>query len=241
MRDKDIVALLTLASLILYFLSPPIIKFMLIAFILLFSPGYFAIKSYREVSEEEALIFSVPLSIGISGIIAVLLSSLSLLSSRTMLLSVGIIILILYIFSKPLKIEKIKIRMPDRIISVLIILMLVTALGWIYAEQSINPMKEVDIAIEEWPHNATLNSTLEFLIYVKNWNYEAHTFKIIFSLNNVTMEEKTFSLEKGKSIYLHFEAYATHSGINLASFDLYVNGDYYTNVHVYFEVKKAES
>jgi len=236
MKTKNIFAILTIIFFTLYFLPYVPVKFFSTLFILLFSPGYFVLKIYKDVKKEEYFLVPV-ISLGISGLVAVILSYLSILSSKNMLITMGAIILIAYIFSNSDKAEEMSSeKKVMKAITVLIILMLLTAGAWLFREFSTNPKKEVDIAIQKWPLNASTNTTLLFMIYVKNWNYPGENFTVVFSLNNQTVENRSFSLHPGELKYLYFNAIAHSAGKNLASFDLYIDGKYYTNVHIYFEV-----
>lgn len=235
MKTKNIFAILTIISFFLYFLPFKPVKFFSTLFILLFSPGYFVLNIYKDVKKEEYFLVPV-ISLGISGIVAIILSSLSILSSKNMLITLGVIILIAYILSKPGKVDTISEKKEMKAITVLVILMLITAGVWLIKEFSTNPKKEVDIAIQKWPLNASTNTTLLFVIYVKNWYYPGENFTVVFSLNNRIMENRSFSLPPGESKYLYFNAITHSVGKNLASFDLYIDGKYYTNVHIYFEV-----
>ncbi len=238
MRDKDLVALLTLAFFLLYFIPSTVMKFISIGFLLFFSTGFFTLKFYRDMEGEELLLLSPPLGLAISGSIALALAALSILTKETMLISIGMYLVITYVLSKG---EEFKLNLNprglDRLVTIILVLSLVVGASWIYAGLSVEKYKEVDIAIEEWPHNVTLNSTLEFHIYIKNWDYDNASFRVVFKLNNETKEIREFSLAKGGEMHMYFYTNTSTVGTNLASFDLYVNGNFYTNVHVYFLVK----
>jgi len=236
MKDKNIVGILTVLFFLLYFLPFTLTKFVAVAFILFFAPGFFLLRCYKRISGEELLLLSIPLSFGISGIVALLLAALSLLTPQNMLILIGSIILIGFTFSTYEEIKLPKISKPDRLVSLIVTISLILMVIWIYYGITTPQYKEVDIGIVEWPKNATINDTLYFKIYVKNWDYDNATLSIVFKMNNETLETKTFSLSKEEEKSFYFVTIAQREGKNLASFDLFVNGEYYTNVHVYFYV-----
>ena len=238
MRDKDLVALLTLVFSLLYFIPITALKFVSVGFLLFFAPGFFTLKLYRDISREETLLISPPLSLAISGTMALLLAALSILNKETMLLTLGAFIAAMYLLSHAETIHwKPQYRGLDKLAAMVLILSIILSGVWIYSGLNVEHYKEVDMAIESWPHNATLNSTLSFVIYVKNWDFQNGEFRIVFKLNNESIDEREFSLDNGGEDRMVFQANATQIGENLASFDLYVNGEFYSNVHVYFIVK----
>ena len=235
MRDKDLVALITLISFLLYFVPSTPVKFITLAFILFFSPGFFVLKMYRDSSREELLLISPPVSLVLSGLIALFLAALSILRAETMLISMALFIGIFYFLVRGEELElKVKFHGLEKLATVIIILSIVIGASWLYAGFSQKSYREADIAIQEWPHNATVNSTLRFVIYVKNWDFQNSRFSVIFKLNNESIEMKNFTLSKGDELTLTFLAKSDKLGKNLASFDLYINDEFYTNVHVYF-------
>ena len=236
MRDKTIVGLLTIIFFALYFLPFVAVKFISIAFILFFAPGFFILRIYKKVSEEELILLSIPLSLGVSGFIALVLAALSILNPQNMLISIAAAITVAFIFSSSSEIKGVKIEKPEKLVTVIVVLSLILMGVWLYYGISTPKYKEVDIGILEWPENATLNDTLFFKIYVKNWDYDNASIEVVFKMNNQTMGSKSFYLLRGEDRSFYFTAVAYKEGNNLASFDLFVNGKYYTNVHVYFYV-----
>ncbi len=237
MRDKDIIIVITIAFFIIYFYPFQILKFISIGIILFFSPGFFILKSvYRDMKGEELILLSFPLSIAISGTIALIFSIFSILSPELMLISSAIIVVSGYFISSSTDFKIGKIRMPDKITTVLIALMLTTIGVWLAYEFNTSQYKEVDIGINSWPKNATLNSTLSFDVYVKNQNYGNANCLIVFSLNKKILDNKSLFLKNGEYRIITFNAMSNLTGKNLASFNLYINGKFYTNVHVYFDV-----
>jgi len=239
MKDKNLVGILTIIFLILYLLPIVLIKFISIGFILFFAPGFFLLRIYKKISGEELIILSIPLSLGISGIIALGLAALSILTPQNMLLLTIGVIIVGYIFSSAEDLKLPRMAKPEKLISLIIALSLILMSIWIYQGINIPSYKEVDIGILEWPENATVNDTLYFKIYVKNWDYENATINVVFSMNNKTLENRTFILARGESKSFYFTTFAEREGKNLASFDLYVNSKYYTNVHIYFYVNSV--
>ncbi len=239
MKDKNIVALLTIIFLLLYFTPFTILKFISLGFILFFSPGFFILRIYKKISGEELVLLSIPLSLGITGIIALILATLSILTPQNMLLLIIAVILAGYMLSSYDEFRVPKASKPDKLVSLIVVLSIILMLIWVYNGVNVPQYKEVDIGILEWPENATLNDTLYFKIYVKNWDYENATIDVVFTLNNKSMGNKAFSLNRGEDKSFYFTAIAKKEGKNLASFDLYVNGDYYTNVHIYFYVNPS--
>jgi uncharacterized membrane protein len=238
MRDKDIVALITIIFLILYFYPFSIIKFISLSMLLFFSPGFFLLKLlYRDMKLEELILLSFGVSIAISGGIALLLAALGILSALGMLVSLSLIVVAGYFLSSSIDIKLKKFTKPDKFVVVMVSLMLILMGIWLYAEFSTKKYKEIDIGITSWPQNSTINDTLHFTIYLKNWNYGRANCTVIFHLNNKNIEKKSALLNDGDRTYLYFQATSNKTGMNLASFDLFVNGKYYTNVHVYFELK----
>ncbi len=238
MKDKYLVGILTLAFFLIYFIPNTIIKFIAVAFILFFSPGFFTLRIYKNIKKEELLLIAPPLSLGISGAIALLLAAFSILNYETMLIFIGAYIAIAFLLSSSQDIGKFKWERPHKIVAIVLSLSLILLSIWIYADFTAPSYKEIDIAIESWPHNATLGENLSFDIYVKNWNYENVHLSLQFEMNNRTVEWKNFTLEKGESKHFIFEYNASQEGKNLASFNLYLNGIFYTNVHIYFDVKE---
>ncbi len=238
MRDKDLVALLTLLFFLLYFLPSTVLKFISVAFILFFSPGFFIVKIYKNVAAEESLLLAAPVSLGITGLVAIFLAAFSMLSRESMLVVMAAIIVASYLLAKPTEIRRIPLHPPEKMISLLLALMLITMGAWLYAGYRTSQQRnfEVDMAIKDWPHNATLNSTLIFVIYIKNWNCKDGEFHILFSLNNRSIENKSLTVLQGESKDIIFYANAEKKGENLASFDLFIDGKFYTNVHIYFSV-----
>ena len=238
MKDKDIVALITIAFFILYFYPSDIMKFLSIAFILFFAPGFFILKSvYKDMDYEELILLSFPLSISIFGTLALIFSIFSILTPENVLISSAAVIIPGYFFSSSLNLKLRKIEMPDKLGVILIALMLGTMGVWLGVEFNTTQYKEMDIGIKAWPKNSTINSTISFDIYVKNQNYGYATCRIVFYLNRENVSEKIFTLKNGEYRVVTFNAKTNITGENLASFDLYVNKKYYTNVHVYFQVK----
>ncbi len=238
MRDKDIVALITIIFLILYFYPFSIIKFISLSMLLFFSPGFFLLKLlYRDMKLEELILLSFGVSIAVSGGVALLLAALGILSALGMLVSLSLIVVAGYFLSSSIDIKLKKFTKPDKFVVVMVSLMLILMGIWLYAEFSTKKYKEIDIGITSWPQNSTINDTLHFTIYLKNWNYGRANCTVIFHLNNKNIEKKSTLLNDGDRTYLYFQAVSNKTGMNLASFDLFVNGKYYTNVHVYFELK----
>lgn len=237
MKDKDLIALLTIVFFLIYFLPSWIIKLISLGFILFFAPGFFTVRIYKDANTEELVLISPPLSLGISGLIAVILTALSSLTPYTMLITTGVYICIAYILSSGKEIKKIKWEKPSKFVSVVIILSIVLISIWGYAEFTASTRHEVDIYIDSWPHNATVGENVSFKLTVKNWNYGYSDFKIVFKLNNITINMIQFHLSNGQEKQIEFETNSTIVGRNLASFNLYVNEHFYTNVHVYFTVK----
>ncbi len=237
MKDKYLVGILTFAFFLIYFIPNTILKFISVAFILFFAPGFFTLRIYKKINKEELLLISPPLSLGISGAIALLLAAFSILNYKTMLIFIGTYIAISFLLSSSEDIGKIKLEKPHKIAVIVISLSLILLSILIYADLTAPGYKEIDIAIESWPHNATLGENLSFDIYVKNWDYDNAHLSLQFEMNNRTVEWKNFTLEKGESKHFIFERNASQEGINLASFNLYLNGNFYTNVHIYFNVK----
>ncbi len=236
MEDKYLVGILTLIFLLIYFIPHPIAKFLAISFLLFFAPGFFTLRIYREIEKEEILLIAPPLSIGISGIIALFLVYLSILNPKNILIFLGAYIFITFILCASEDIKKIKISRPQRIIAAIVALSLILISIWGYGEITAPNYKELDIAIENWPQNVTMGENLSFEIYVKNWDYENAHLSVEFRMNKKTIQWQNFTLGKGEEKHLLFQSNATIAGRNLASFNLYLNGNYYTNVHVYFYV-----
>jgi len=237
MKDKYLVGILTLVFFLIYFIPNTIVKFVAVAFILFFAPGFFTLRIYRDINREELILIAPPLSLGISGAIALLLATFSILNYKTMLIFMSAYILIAFLLSFGEDIGKFKFEKPQKIAAVVLSLSLILLSIWVYADLTAHGYKEIDIGIESWPHNPTLGDNLSFEIYVKNWDYDNAHLSLQFEMNNRTMEWKNFTLEKGDAKYFIFEFNASTPGRNLASFNLYLNGDFYTNVHIYFEVK----
>ncbi len=239
MRDKNLVALITIIFLLIYLIPNQMVKLISIAFILFFAPGYFTVKIYRETSPEEEILLAVPISMAISGFFAVILSALSILEPLNLMVLVNSFIAISYFFANSKEMKKIKIpeKLPDKFAGVVIVLLLTGLSMAIYVDFSVPKVYEASIEIDSWPQNATLNSTGIFVLYVKNYNYPTSNFTVRFSLNSKYIEKRSFTLAPGKEIPVVFQSKITKSGKNLASFDLYINDNYYTNVHIYFYVK----
>lgn len=239
MRDKTLVALITLIFLLIYLIPNQMVKLISIAFVLFFAPGYFTVKIYRQTSVEEEILLAVPISMAISGFLAVLLAALSILKPLNLLVSIGLFIAISYFLANSREMKKIKILngLPDKFAGVVIALLLIGVSASLYIDFSVPQSYEASIEIDSWPHNATLNSTSVFVLYVKNYDYPTSNFTVSFSLNGKFIENRSFKLSPGKEMPLVLQTKITKSGKNLASFDLYINGKYYTNVHVYFYVK----
>ncbi len=235
MRDKDLVALITIVGFILSFYPYAIVKFIGISILLFFSPGFFLLKIiYHDMNLEELILLSFGVSVGISGAIALLLAVFSILTPMYMFLAIALISILGYFLSSSLDIKKPSIGKPDKFTAVMLSLMLILLGIWVGVESQTTYYKEIDIAINHWPQNATTNSTLQFDIYVKNQNYGDANCSVHFSLNNHMYQFRNFTLDSGEEKMLMFQAVSNKTGKNLASFDLYVNGDYYTNVHIYF-------
>ncbi len=245
MRDKDIVALLTVLAYALIILPITWIKFVGVAIIFLFSPGFFVVGCiYRDMNEEEKILLAFGVSLGISGAFALILAVFSMLSPLNILLVLGLISIIGYFISASSDLPKLEISVPDKFTALMLSLMLVSIGIWFSVELHTTQYREIDIAIENWPHNATVNSTLKFNISVKNQNYGNAQCKIVFLLNKNEIKEEKFSLNSGELKNLHFSAISNHSGKNFAKFILYVDAKYYTDVHLYFilknETKKSQ-
>jgi len=239
MNDKNIVAILAIIALALYFYPHPAAKFLAIGVLLFFVPGFFLLKTlYRNINGEELVLLSFGVSLAISGAIALLLAALAILNPLNMFIAIGIISVIGYFTSMAIDIKPFKLSGPDKFTAVLISIMLVIIGIWVGIEMNTSYYKEVDIGILSWPHNATANSTLNFTIYIKNQNYGNANIQVVFILNNKTLDSKTVKLDNGESTTLLFKAVNGTNGENLALFNMYVNGKYYTNVHVYFHTKK---
>ncbi len=237
MKDKNIVALLTILFFALYFVPMPVVRMVSVGFILLFALGFFTLRIYKKINGEELLLMAPAVSIGISGLFAILLAYFSILKASTMLIVVGTYLVIAYLLSSGEEIKKVELKRPSRLVAILLILSLIIMGIWGYIELNATPRHELDIAIESWPHNATIGENVSFEIYVKNWNYGDAHLKLVFRLNNITQEVREFNLSGGMAKRFIFYSNHTVLGRNLASFDLYVNGEFYTNVHVYFVVK----
>ncbi len=240
MRDKDIVALLTLVGFILYFYPYPMVKFIGISILLFFSSGFFLLKMlYKDMKLEELILLSFGVSVAISGALALILAVFSLLTPFAMFIGIAAISIVGYFLSSSLEVEKPKIEKPDKFTAVMLALMLIVIGVWVGVESQSSYYKEIDIAINHWPKNATVNSTLGFEIYVKNQNYGNADCRVVFTLNKKQMEMRNFTLNTGDEKILMFQAKSNLTGKNLASFDLYVNGKFYTNVHVYFDLRNS--
>jgi len=239
MKDKNIVGLLTIGFFLVYFLPFTLAKFISVGFLLFFAPGFFLLRFYKKISREELVLLSIPLSFGISGVVALVLAALSILTPANMLVLISTIILVGYVLCSYEEIKIPSIGKPDKLVSVIIVLSMVLMLIWIYYGVTTPQYKEVDIGIVEWPKNVTVNDTLYFKIYVKNWDYDNAKIEVVFRMNNESVGTKTFSLLKEEERSFYFVTTAKIPGKNLASFDLFVNGKYYTNVHIYFYVNSA--
>ena len=237
MKDKYLVGILTLAFFLIYFVPNTIAKFIAVAFLLFFSPGFFTLRIYKNINREELLLIAPPLSLGISGSIALLLAAFSILNYEIMLIFLGAYIAIAFLLSSSEDIGKLKLEKPHKIAAIVISLSLILLSIWLYADLTAQSYREIDIAIENWPHNATMGENLSFDIYVKNWDYENAHLSLQFEMNNKTVKWENFTLGKGEFRYFIFECNASHPGKNLATFNLYLNRSFYTNVHVYFDVQ----
>ena len=240
MKDKDVVALITLIFMILYFYPFPIIKFISLSIILFFSPGFFLLKIlYDDMKLEELILLSFGVSIALSGAIALFLAALGILSALGMLVLLSLVIIVGYFLSSSIEIKLKKFTKPDKFVTVMVSLMLILMGIWLYAEFSTSKYREIDIGIVSWPTNATINDTLQFTVYLKNWNYGKANCTVAFYLNNVAVEKKFVALNNGDKTFLYFLATSNKTGTNLASFNLFVNGKFYTNVHVYFNLRSS--
>ncbi len=239
MRDKDLVAIITVVSMILYFYPFTILKFFTLSVLLFFSPGFFLLKIlYKQMEWEELVLLSIGVSLAISGAIALLLAIFGVLSPLSMLISISSIIVLGYLLSSSMDIHLRKMTRPDRFVVVMITLMLIVAGAWLYMEFSTKRYREIDIGIISWPKNSTVNDTLSFGIYIKNWNYGNANCTVRFYLNHKLVDSKTAFLKNGDEVYIFFSAHSNLTGKNIASFNLYVNGHYFTNVHIYFYLRK---
>ena len=240
MRDKDLVGLITLIFMILYFYPFTIIKFLSISVILFFSPGFFLLKTlYMDMKLDELLPLSFGVSIALSGGIALLFAALGLLSPLTMLICLSLVVIVGYLLSSSIDIKLKKFTKPDKFVVVMVSLMLILMGIWLYSEFSVTKYKEIDMGIVSWPQNSTVNDTMQFTIYLKNWNYGKANCSVVFSLNNESVGKKFAVLDNGDETFLYFQATSNKTGRNLASFNLFVNGKFYTNVHVYFNLRSS--
>ncbi len=240
MRDKDLVAAIALLSFAGYYFSQaPVLKFIFLSPLIFFIPGFFLLKIlYRNMALEELILLSFGVAIGVSWALALAMAALNLLTPEFFIAGIFIISIVGYFFSETIEIEKPRFTKPDTFTAVMLVLMLVLIAAWGYHESQVTMYREMDLGIVEWPHNATLNDTLNFTIYVANQNYgEAHC-KIVFYMNSHKVAERELNLTDGEHALLNFSAHTNVSGKNIASFNLYANGKYFTNVHVYFEVRK---
>ncbi|GEM_PF-3124559 len=238
MKDRDLVGLITIVALILLAYPYPLLRFIGAGVILFFSPGFFLTKLlYRDSSLEETLLLSPGISVVTTGGVALLLALFSLLNPFYLISIIGIFVIAGFVLSNTVDIKKPRISMPDKLTSVMIIAMLILIIAWGVAEYNAGYYREVDIAIVSWPHNATVNSTLTFGVYVANYNYGPANCEVRFSLNGHQVKSIPVHLNDGENTTITFNAVSNLSGKNIASFDLYVNGKYYTNVHIYFYLK----
>ncbi len=238
MRDKDIVGLITVVAFILLFYPYSLVKFIGMAILLFFSPGFFLLKLlYHDMRLEELLLLSTGVSIAVSGAIALLLAAIGFLNPYLLLSIVAALAVLSYLLSGTISIEKPELHLPDGFTALMLAMMLILLGIWGAVEFNTHPYEEIDIAINSWPHNATVNDTLSFVIYVKNQNYGPADCEIRFSLNGESVRNYTVHLDSGDSREILFQAMSNRTGKNLASFDLYVNGEFYTNVHVYFDLR----
>ncbi len=238
MKDKNCVAIVTLISMILYFYPFTILKFITLGILLFFSPGFFLLKMlYDDMPLEELIPLSIGVSFGLSGSIALLLAAIGMLSPLSILIVISFIIIFGYIFSSPIDIHMRKFAKPSKFAVVITSLMLIVASTWLYMEFSTKRYREIDIGLISWPENSTINDTLNFGIYLKNWNYGSVNCTVVFYLNNRSVDSKSAFLKNGDEAYLFFKARSNITGKNLALFKLYVNGRYLTNVHIYFYLR----
>ncbi len=240
MRDKDVVAGLLLFSFLLYLIYPhPPLSFIFLAPLVFFVPGFFVLKLlYRDMGMEELVLLSFGVSLAFSGAVALLLSSMGVLYPAAFAGALLFISALGYFLSGSIELAPLHFSMPDRFTAVLLVIMLLMIAAWGYHEAGTNQYRELDIGITAWPQNATLNSTLNFTVYVANQNYGPANCTVVFYLNSHRLASKSVSLDSGMHTLLNFTAHTNKTGRNLASFDLYANGKKYTNVHVYFDVKK---
>nr|AAZ32447.1 hypothetical protein [uncultured euryarchaeote Alv-FOS1] len=238
MKDKNIVALITVAALAMYFFVPSVIaRFVALGVLLFFAPGFFLLKLlYRDMKLEELVLLSFGVSLGISGAVSVALAALGILHGKLVLGIVALISVAGYALSSSLTVN-FKLTRPDKFTVVMLAMMLTLIAVWGSYEYQTTPYRELDIGITAWPHNVTVNSTLNFTIYVANQNYGPANCTVVFYLNSHRLANETVRLTDGTHTLLKFTAHTNVTGKNLASFDLYANGKYYTNVHVYFDVK----
>ncbi len=243
MKDKDVVAAITVLMGALYFVPNIYVRFVSVMYILFFPAGYFIVKIYKDAESVEGIILGAVVSIGISGAISLALAYIGILSPLSMMMVLGAVIVLGYIFahSRDLGALKISFAKPSKIETVFIVSMLVLISVWAYMDYSSSYGKEVDIGIVSWPTNATIDTNTSFVIYVKNWNFNTANFEVIFYLNNRSISSQKFVLENGGYKYIVFNTTLTDLGWNLASFDLYINGKYYTNVHIYFYVNSQKN
>ncbi|NPA75869.1 MAG: hypothetical protein GXO25_07325 [Euryarchaeota archaeon] len=239
MRDKDLVAVITVLSFVVYILvSNTIARFITLGVLLFFAPGFFLLKLlYRDMKLEELILLSFGVSVGISGAVALLLAALGMLYGIYVLGVVAGITILGYFLSASLDVH-FHFTRPDKFTVVMLAMMLTLIAVWGSYEYHTTPYRELDIGITAWPHNVTVNSTLNFTIYVANQNYGPANCTVVFYLNLHRLASKSVNLDNGMHTLLNFTAHTNKTGKNLASFDLYANGKKYTNVHVYFDVKK---
>ena len=238
MRDKDLIALITIFAFIIYFFPNYILKFIAIGVLLFFSPGFFVLKLiYRNMKIEELVILSFGMAIAISGTVALALAACGALRPEWMFLSVGIITILGYFLSSSIEISPVTFRRPDQFTVIMIAMMLTLIAIWGSYEYETSPYREVDIAINSWPSNATTNTTLNFKIMVVNQNYGPANCTVVFYLNGHYISDNSTYLSNGHTKIFNFQGTTNITGKNLATFNLYVNGKYYTNVHMFFEVK----
>ncbi len=243
MKDKDVVAAITVIMGALYFVPNIYVRFVSVMYILFFPAGYFIVKIYGDTEPVEEVILGAVMSIGISGAIALAFAYIGILSPLSMMVVLGAVIVLGYIFahSRDLRALKISFAKPSKIETVFIVSMLVLIAVWAYMDYSSSYEKEADIGIVSWPTNATIDTNASFVVYVKNWNFNTVNFEVRFYLNNRSISSQKFVLADGEHKYIVFNTTLTESGWNLASFDLYINGKYYTNVHIYFYVNSQRN
>ena len=241
--DKHLILVFSiLATIIFIFVDSQSTKFIFLIPLIFLFPGYLVLTVLDRKDSIERLIFGFVLSIGLFGIIALLLALFAIMSTDSLFLSLITLITFLFILSDPtiLKFKKSGMEKgmseQDRVIvaSLIALCFLVAVFGYnTFTAQEPDTIQYY--LVDKIPDDIALNSPLLFDVNI-NSDYSYPIDLTLVTRFEESTNTTNFSLQPDGDICIPVYVTATSFGNKTVFFDLYIGNDFYATLNFDFEV-----